>query len=111
MDFDEKLENAIDKENSEEEIASEFFESMDGNIECNEHWSPFLTHFEEILSIYFDLFDKLLRELTNFLNYDFFDKLFAEGGIMDWLNMTPEETQAMRRIPANSHSGNDSPSG
>jgi len=37
LDFDEKLENAIDKENSEEEIASEFFESMDGNIECNEH--------------------------------------------------------------------------
>ncbi len=27
---------------------------------------------------------------------------------MDWLNMTPEEAQAMRRIPANSHSGNGS---
>ncbi|RLC15989.1 MAG: hypothetical protein DRI57_11980 [Deltaproteobacteria bacterium] len=39
----------------------------------------------------------LPRDMVNFLN-DFFDKLFArKGGIMDWLNMTPEETQVMRR--------------
>jgi len=42
------------------------------------------------------LMSELPRELRDFIN-EFFRKALAKGGCMDYLNITPEERQAMRR--------------